>query len=74
VTPVDAHELDQFTVKILRSPRIGSGGPAGTFAHVESGAVARELFREDLARGRANACILNNKENYNKIGQLMVEV
>ena len=36
-------------------PRAGSRGPAGTFAHVESAALAR--FLEDVVRGREMACI-----------------
>jgi len=36
---------------------MGSGGPAGTFAHVERAALAR--FLEDLVRGREMACIIS---------------
>jgi hypothetical protein len=35
---------------------MGSGGPAGTFAHVDREALAR--FLEDLVRGREMACII----------------
>lgn len=37
-------------------PRMGSGGPAGTFDHVDRAALAR--FLEDLAIGRETACII----------------
>ena len=37
-------------------PRMGSGGPAGTFAHVDRAALAR--FLEDLVRGRETACMI----------------
>jgi len=36
---------------------MGSGGPAGTFAHVEREALARLL--EDLVRGREMTCIIS---------------
>lgn len=36
---------------------MGSGGPAGTFAHVEREALAR--FLEDLVRGREMTCIIS---------------
>lgn len=38
------------------APRMGSGGPAGTFAHVDREALAR--FLEDTVRGREMACII----------------
>ena len=41
----------------FRVPRMGSGGPAGTFAHVERAALAR--FLEGPVRGREMACIVN---------------
>lgn len=37
-------------------PRMGSGGPAGTFDHVDRAALVR--FLEDLAIGRETACII----------------
>ena len=58
VTP-DEHVKKGFKVwgqQGSHVPRMGSGGPAGTFAHVDKAALAR--FLEDLVRGRETACIL----------------
>lgn len=39
------------------SPKMGSGGPAGTLAHVERAAAARTCLGATRAMGRAMACI-----------------
>jgi len=55
---VDACKKDEMLRQWKsRIPRMGSGGPAGTFAHVERVALAR--FFEDLVRGREMACIIS---------------